>query len=1054
MKDGSGEKKIVFKKGILAPKGAPTEDLAQHEAEEAQAREREALEAARLQYEGEVFDQLYRPLSVKGGIERLREIATAPPVPQEPPRRRSRQERQEYEAKQQELAEALAHQLYQLAQKNRESDIDLYLSAFNVVIADKSPQEAKEILDRANEFFTEHYYTLIRDRGERPEISYQIIKRVGHEREERITRISLGMDIEKVAENLWSLYNGPHADKEQRIADILLDCTEKQLIAVRDEFLRIPFKSLAKQAHTLLNAQTGETKVPVKKSIGKNEVVEQKKAQAFKARDDARALRYLFLGRSAEEMTLVKRMYLELAGPDAQDSEEGLEAHVRRVFTQGDQERLADTLKGWSAHREAEILHNILFPQSELGEIEDTLSDPRDSVDRDHTQGIGPFLRHFKKRRMWRDKMGVHHRILSSYELIAERVDALSTERFNATNQALMDVYGYAIDPRLFKSRKLFDPRRVAMVIKERLEVAGDLFEIIAPIHFREPRECLAVQQAFQIVYGESPEEAIKKRLERVSPNLSEQGRSALIDRYVGGNGRWHLSIDILARFRGAEPDPGIWQWEYKSKAEDEEDAVRLAQLIDQDAQIGELDRPVLDFLIGLNYDKRSRVERAFFELTDPRITLRDALQNCLSAEAFQIVDLVLAGVEHQQLVDAIQGNLSNIELLSDLPPSFVRFIREAFERAHFVALDERLLKEYQGAEHEDDLVESLALVLMPEIFIARKSLLTVSRANVDQIDEVRALCRGPLGLVMAFERGYDLLFPRLRVHLKYAAARMGVSTPVFAELILQLEGVDPEVNARILEYFDAVDINLLMSTLRHYQRDQRIIEETYDLLNPEATLRRGIKEMKVDPDLINETLLHLEGYSAQDVAKELYEITEELAGHELGLAVLAVFAVPTQQRPNHRIPADMNWMDEMSYQILLAYQRDCGVDLMDACRAKGVDSYQLEELTGRVFGMEATSIARELYTVIKANKEGAPAQEAAELRLCSYVESRGARYRARLMRAYRAYWAHIPGYESLLDDVANSFRDSTAKKKLHALLLGVGAEGKSRKVVGVVPIQ
>jgi hypothetical protein len=149
-----------------------------------------------------------------------------------------------------------------------------------------------------------------------------------------------------------------------------------------------------------------------------------------------------------------------------------------------------------------------------------------------------------------------------------------------------------------------------------------------------------------------------------------------------------------------------------------------------------------------------------------------------------------------------------------------------------------------------------------------------------------------------------------------------------------------------------------------------------------------------------------------------------------------------------------MNWMDEMSYQILLAYQRDYGVDLMDACRAKGVDSYQLEELTGRVFGMEATSIARELYTVIKANKEGAPAQEAAELRLCSYVESRGARYRARLMRAYRAYWAHIPGYERLLDDVANSFRDSTAKKKLHALLLGVGAEGKSRKVVGVVPIQ
>jgi hypothetical protein len=388
------------------------------------------------------------------------------------------------------------------------------------------------------------------------------------------------------------------------------------------------------------------------------------------------------------------------------------------------------------------------------------------------------------------------------------------------------------------------------------------------------------------------------------------------------------------------------------------------------------------------------------------------------------MADLLLAGVELQPLVNAIHEDLSNIEELSDLPPTFVRFIRESFERVHFIALDEFILKAHEAPMLEDELIERMSLVLMPEVFIARESLLTASRVSADQIDEIRALCRGPLGLVLAFERGYDLLFPRLRVHLKYAAARIGVSPPVFAEIILRLEGVDPEVTSRITEYFDGVDINSLMSTLRHYQRDQRVIE------------------------------LHLEGYSAKDVAAELFEITEELSGHELGLAVLAVFAIPTPQRPNPRIPQDINWMDEMSYQVLLAYHRDYGVDLMDECRSKGVEAHQLEELTGRVFGMEATSIARELYTVIKANKDGAPAQEPTEQRLCSYVESRGARYRARLMRAYNAYWAHHPGFESLLDDVANFFRDSTAKKKLHALLLGAGADGKSRKVVGVVPIQ
>ncbi|MFN4894868.1 MAG: hypothetical protein ACK5HO_03710 [Pseudomonadota bacterium] len=1051
--EGSGEKKIVFKKGILAPKVGPVDQVAEREAEAAQEREREAA-AQQLQYEGEVFDQFYRPLSVKGGEARLREIAAAPPIPQEPPRRRSRQEREEQTAKHQELAEALAQQIYQLAQKQREVDLDLYLSACNVVVADRSPQESKQILDRANDFFTETFYTPIRDRGERPEISHQIIKRVGHQGEDRITRIVKGMDVEQVAETLWGLYHGPHADKDQRIADILLDCTERQVIAVRDEFLRIPYKSLAKQAHAILNAQTPESKATLRKSIGKSEVTEQKRLAAFRARDDVRALRYLFLGRSSDEMSLIKRLYLEIADPDATDAEEGLEAHIRRVFSQADQERLAGVLDGWLPHREAERIHEILFPKAVHDPLDDTLSDPRDSVDRDHTQGIGPFLGHFKKRRMWLNKGTVYHRVINSYELVTERVDALSTERFLATNKALSDMYGYELDARMFASRRIFDPRRAAMMVYERLHVAGDFFEIATPIHFRQPAECLAVQQAFQVVYGESLEEAIKKRLGRVTPNLPEQTREVLIDRYVRGNGRCPLSVDILGRYRGIEPEPGVWQWEYKSLTEDEESAMDIAAIMDQDLELGEFDRPILDFLAGRSYDERSRIERAFYDLTDPNMALREALRNCLSPEAFEMADLLLAGVDLHPLVTAIYTEPQQTEQLGELPPSLVRLVREAFERAHFVALDEFLLQQHPVPEREDEIMDRLSLVLMPEIFAARETLLRVSRTTVDQIDDIRALCRGPLGLVMAFERGFDMLFPRLRVHLKYAASRMAVSAPVFAELILNLEGVDPEVTARILEFFDAVDIHSLLSTLRHYQHEQRVIEEAYDLLNPEAQLRRSIKEMKVDPDLINETLLHLEGYSAKDVALELHELIQSYSGHELGVAMLAVFAIPTPQRPNPRIPEDMNWMDEMAYQVLLAYQHDYGADLMEVARAKGLDTYQLEELTGRVFGIEATSLARELFALLKANKEGGLSQEPTEQRICSYVESRGVRYRSRLVRAYNSFWAHTPGFESLLDDVATSFRDMASKKKLHALLLGVGAEGRSRKVSSIVPIQ
>jgi hypothetical protein len=867
------------------------------------------------------------------------------------------------------------------------------------------------------------------------------------------------MDVEGVAGQLWSLYNGAHADKDKRIADILLDCTERQLLAIRDEFLRIPYKGLARQAHAILNTNSNEVKgSSVKKSIGKNEVSEQKRSLAFKARDDFRALKYLFLGRSSEEMKLIKRLYLELAGADATDVEEGLEAHVNRVFSSADRDRLSDLLNGWSAHKEAEIIHDMLFPKGLYHPIDDTLSDPRDSVDRDHTQGIGPYLRHFRKRRMWAGRESIYHRVLNCYEVLAERIDALSTERFIATNRALSDIYGYELDASMFSSRRIFDPRMTAMIIKERIPVAGDFFEMVAPIHLREPRDCLAVQQAYRVLYGINLEDSIRTRLVQIGAPLSEQAQTILIERYVNGGGRWPLSIDILGRYRGVEAEPDVWQWEYKSLPEDDEESITLAQIMDQDLEVGEFDRPVLEFLSGREYSELNRIERAFFELTEPCIALRTALQNCLSEEAFYLTELIFAGVDLQATVSALHSDVESCQDLVDLPPSLIKLIREGFERVHFSGLDQYILDIHQGSDQEDLLIERLAVVLTPEVYKSRGELLTVSRASVDQVDDIRALCRGPLPFVMAFERGFDRLFPRLRVQLKYAAARMALSTGVFAEIILRLEGVDPDVPTLILEYFDGVDIHLLLETLRQYKHEQKVIEESYDLLNPDAQLKSCIKEMKVDPDLINETLLHLDGYSAKEVAEEINTIINQqdgvLTGHELGVAVLAVLAVPTPQRPNLRIPEDINWMDEMAYQVLLAYYRDYGADLVDMCRQRGFDEFQLEELTCRLFGMEATSLARELFALLKSNKSGAQNTEAAERRILSYVESRGIRYRARLVRAYNSFWAYHTGFESLLDDVANFIVDLGVRKKLHALLLAVGAEGKSRRPGVLIPIQ
>lgn len=1033
----SSGKRIVFKKGSLAPKGDLL-DSVQPQEEAPVAVEAQSAPVIDLRFEGEIFDQYYRPLSVAGGIDRLRQIARDCVGAPELPARLTQRERQECDAKHQELAEAVAHQIYHLAQKARDTDIDLYLSAFNVVLADKTPQEAKDILDRANDFFTEHYYTAIRDRGERPEMFHQIIKRVGHEASDRISRIALGLDVEKVAAELWEFYHGPHPDKCSRINDILLECTERQVRAIRDEFVVIPFKSLARQAYNVLNAHASEPKPTARKSIGKNEVHEQKRHAAYRSRDDMRALRYLFLGRSEEEMALIKRFYLDLSDAGLPESEANLEAHVLKRFSQAEIDRMGSLLDGWSAHQEAEEIHELLYPKTLKDGLEDMLSDPRDVVDRDHTQGIGPFLRRFKKRRMWRDRSGIFHRILNSWELVAERVAALSPDRFLATNQALFELRGYDLDPTMFPSLAAFDARRIATILAERIDVAGDFFEMLGPLHFMDPRRCAAVQQAFQIVCGQPLKEVVDQRLQILAPEMTAQQRALYCERYINGQGRISLDGDILGRYRGEEPEPGVWQWEYRSLPADEEAAVQIAGIMDRDAAGGELDQPIREFLVERSFDECNRLERAFYELTDPRMSLRDALRSCVSPETLRQLELILAGIDSRSIAHEIYNQPAATSMLKDLAPSQIQTVRDVFQQIHFVSLEDFLFQSFAASEDEDVLVESLSFALMPEVFQARDVLRKASRAAPDQVDLVREQCSGQLARIMGFERGFDLQFPRLRTHLKFAAARMAITPPVFAELLLCLEGVDPEVNQRILEYFDAVDFGALMSALRHYKRDQGIIEETYDLLNPEAQLRLSIKEMKIDQDLINEALLHLEGFSAKDVADELHEIVSAYTGSELATTVLAMLGSPTPQRPNHRVPEDINWMDEMLYQVTLAYHREYRVDLVDSCRAGGALEHQLEELTTRVFGMEVCGSAKELFNLLKGAKEGSAPPEHTEQRICSYLESRGLRYRARFVRAYNSFWAHYPGFNSLLGDIDTCIRDTGIRKKMHALLLGV----------------
>jgi hypothetical protein len=1036
-------KKIVLKK--LTRKEPSLEDeLAALIPQQQTSETEDAQEENRFFYEGEVFDQFHRYLGVSGGVDRLRDIAQEPLTPAAPAPRHSAAIREALALDRQALAEALAHQIYTLAQVERETDIEVYLSAFNVAVARKTCQEARDILVRANEFFGQHYYAAIRERGERPEIYNQILKRVGHAHAERLSKIVCGLDIEATTQKLWALYHGAIPDKQERILDILLDCTETQVRAIREEFVQMPFKDLARQLHSVLNPKAVEAPLGSRRTIGKSELVEHKRSGAFRARDQLRTLRYLLLGRGRDELSIVKRFYIELGDQSLPDADLSLEAAIKRTFPPAEVDRLASLLVGWSPHQEAEEFNKLLFSKTVHGKVDDPLSDPRDAVDREYTQGLGPFLQRFKKYRLRQASDSISHYVFASYELLRERVAALSPTRFVETNAALRQYYGYDLDPTLFPSLGLFDARMCAITMHERLSASFDLYEAVQPMEFLGPHQCLAVQKAFQCVFGEDLREAVARRLKTIGTVISKSEFNDVISRVVDGHGRWPLDIDILARYRGGEPEPSVWDHDFVCSDEDQSRAMHLGELVDRDAEQGDLELTLREFLVGLTVDELHRVERSFYDLTDPHLPLVSALREVMSSASFEACSSLFVGIETTYVVQRLYDDPLSIILLRDLPAWIIKMVRTRYQGTFFEDLAEHILKSVEQSADVDAALEALGVLQKPDIFEVRVALGSIKRDSSPEVEVIRGACAGHRLKVMGFERGYDVVFPRLRVHLKMAAAKMAITVATFSEVVLLLEGVDPEITHRIQECFDAVDVEQLQEILRANKVPQRMIEECYDLLFPERTLRHALKEMPVDLDHINETMLHLEGFCSKAVAEEIGGLLQELSGEELAVAVLAVLSPQTAQGPNNRIPQDINWMDEMNYQIGLSYRRLYGEPIVAACRKRGVGDAHLEQISCQIYGMEVFTSARELFGLIKSSKDGTPAPEGAEARITSYLESRGQKYRERLMNAYQAFWAHTPGYSGLLDDMTKFFKDSSSKRRLLALFLGNGSDRKT----------
>ena len=140
-----------------------------------------------------------------------------------------------------------------------------------------------------------------------------------------------------------------------------------------------------------------------------------------------------------------------------------------------------------------------------------------------------------------------------------------------------MEFYRYELDPTLFLTLNRFDARQRTTLWHERLAVTFDIFEALQPIEFLEPRQGLAVQKAYHCLFGITIREAIAQRMKALGVTMPPEEVATIIARYVHGEGRWPLNVDLLAHYRDDEAACGPWDFDYVMGHEYEERALKLS---------------------------------------------------------------------------------------------------------------------------------------------------------------------------------------------------------------------------------------------------------------------------------------------------------------------------------------------------------------------------------------------------------------------------------------------------------------------------------------------
>ena len=499
-----------------------------------------------------------------------------------------------------------------------------------------------------------------------------------------------------------------------------------------------------------------------------------------------------------------------------------------------------------------------------------------------------------------------------------------------------------------------------------------------------------------------------------------------------------HLDLFSIAQLPDVSSSDSPWLSNLVFSDEFEDAAIKVAQLLlDKGSSAADKYKDTLNLFSALALRQRQGIERAFYQISSPEVSFRSFIKEHLLIEECSVLEGLLLGLDDWLLKVDFQPKIDDFLQLRVAPLNVLKVcLEQIINRSQNVAgsvsdsqlvdLCNQLVSQYSSSPA---LIDALSVILTPLAESVFKSVLSLARRDLEEIQELKQKLSLPMPIIAGLERAYDSRFGRLRIHLKLIASQDYLSEADFAQLILSLEALPTNLLNDIRQQIDSLQSEQLWQILEQYQSDQVTLEECYNIFFSGDALRKTILSLPLPEDDTHELVLHLDSYYPRRVAKKIASLMTKHEGERLGQLINRILTPGTIDNPNYLIPSDPNWVEEMTHQVRLAFRKSSGC-LITSLRNGNVPEELVWQIFVRLYGQNISEIVASIGQLVSAaaqlsdspvflDSDELPSIEA----VVESLSMRGERFKQQVLEGFGAFFGCYFQDRSLLE-LLSTYRD------------------------------